>query len=116
MSAYELLGSKWAVVSIKSGAAGAVKDVKENLDFFDDFDNVIIAFDNDKAGKEASKKVARLFKPSKAKILTLPNGWKDPNDMLRNNKHKEFVESWWASKVYTPSGVINVSDLVCMYK
>jgi twinkle protein len=110
MSAYELLGSKWAVVSIKSGAAGAVKDVKENLDFFDDFDNVIIAFDNDKAGKEASKKVARLFKPSKAKILTLPNGWKDPNDMLRNNKHKEFVESWWASKVYTPSGVINVSE------
>ena len=110
MAAYELLGSKWAVVSIKSGAAGAVKDVKENLDFFDDFENVIIAFDNDKAGKEASKKVARLFKPSKAKIATLPNGWKDPNDMLRNNKHKEFVECWWAAKVYTPSGVINVSE------
>ena len=110
MSAYELLGSRWAVVSIKSGAAGAVKDIKESLEFFDDFENVIIAFDNDKAGKEAAQKVARLFKPSKAKILSLPNGWKDPNDMLRNNKHKEFVESWWASKVYTPSGVINVSE------
>ena len=110
MSAYELLGSKWAVVSIKSGAAGAVKDIKESLEFFDDFENIIIAFDNDKAGKEASQKVARLFKPSKARILSLPNGWKDPNDMLRNNKHKEFVEAWWASKVYTPSGVINVSE------
>ena len=110
MSAYELLGSRWAVVSIKSGASGAVKDIKESLEFFDDFENVIIAFDNDKAGKEASQKVARLFKPSKAKILSLPNGWKDPNDMLRNNKHKEFVEAWWASKVYTPSGVINVSE------
>ena len=110
MSAYELLGSRWAVVSIKSGAAGAVKDIKESLEFFDDFENVIIAFDNDKAGKEASQKVARLFKPSKARILSLPNGWKDPNDMLRNNKHKEFVEAWWASKVYTPSGVINVSE------
>jgi len=110
MAAYELLGSKWAVVSIKSGAGGAVKDIKESLEFFDDFENVIIAFDNDKAGKEASQKVARLFKPSKAKILSLPNGWKDPNDMLRSNRHKEFVESWWASKVYTPSGVINVSE------
>ena len=30
--------------------------------------------------------------------------------MLRSNKHKEFVEAWWASKVYTPSGVINVSE------
>jgi len=110
MAAYELLGSKWAVVSIKRGAQGAVKDVKESLEFFDEFENVIIAFDNDKAGKEAAIKVARLFKPSKAKILNLPNGWKDPNDMLRSNKHKEFVEAWWAAKVYTPSGVINISE------
>ena len=110
MSAYELLGSKWAVVSIKRGAQGAVRDIKESLEFFEEFENVIIAFDNDKAGKEASIKVARLFKPSKAKILTLPHGYKDPNDMLRSNRHKEFVEAWWASKVYTPSGVINVSE------
>tara|TARA_R100000541_G_scaffold8113_1_gene15713 strand:- start:4363 stop:6033 length:1671 start_codon:yes stop_codon:yes gene_type:complete len=110
MAAYELLGSKWAVVSIKRGAQGAVKDIKESLEFFEEFENVIIAFDNDKAGKEASVKVARLFKPGKARILTLPNGFKDPNDMLRSNKHKDFVESWWASKVYTPSGVINVSE------
>jgi len=105
-----LLGSKWAVVSIKRGAAGAVKDIKESLEYFDNFENVVIAFDNDKAGKEASTKVARLFKPGKAMILTLPNGWKDPNDMLRNNKHKEFVEAFWTAKVYTPSGVINVSE------
>jgi len=110
MAAYELLGSKWAVVSIKRGAQGAVKDIKESLEFFDDFENVIIAFDNDKAGKDASVKVARLFKPGKARILTLPNGWKDPNDMLRSNKHKDFVESWWSAKVYTPSGVINVTE------
>ena len=110
MAAYELLGSKWAVVSIKRGAQGAVRDVKESLEFFEEFENVIIAFDNDKAGQEAAIKVARLFKPGKARILTLPTGFKDPNDMLRNNKHKDFVECWWASKVYTPSGVINVSE------
>ena len=48
--------------------------VTVSLEFFDDFENVIVAFDNDKAGKEASVKVARLFKPGKARILTLPNG------------------------------------------
>ena len=32
MAAYELLGSKWAVVSIKNGASGAVADIKENLE------------------------------------------------------------------------------------
>ena len=110
MAAYELLGSKWAVVSIKRGAQGAVRDIKESLEFFDNFENVIVAFDNDKAGKDAAVKVARLFKPGKARILTLPNGLKDPNDMLRDNRHKDFVEAWWASKVYTPSGVINVTE------
>ena len=110
MAAYELLGSKWAVVSIKRGAQGAVTDIKESLEFFDNFENVIIAFDNDKAGKDAAVKVARLFKPSKAKILNFPNGWKDANDMLKSNKHKEFVEAWWAAKVYTPSGVINITE------
>jgi len=110
MATYELLGSKWAVVSIKRGSSGAVRDVKDSLEFLEGFDNVIIAFDNDKAGKEAARKVARLFKPSKAKILNLPNGYKDPNDMLRNNKHKEFVEAWWSAKTYTPSGVLNVSE------
>jgi twinkle protein len=110
MAAYELLGSKWAVVSIKRGAGNATKDIKESLEFFDDFENVIIAFDNDKAGKEASIKVARLFKPSKARIMTLPTGCKDPNDMLRQNKHKQFTEAWWAAKTYTPAGVINVSE------
>jgi len=110
MAAYELLGSKWAVVSIKRGAQGAVTDIKESLEFFDDFENVIIAFDNDKAGKDAAVKVARLFKPGKAKVLSFPNGWKDANDMLKSNKHKEFVEAWWSAKVYTPSGVINITE------
>ena len=51
-----------------------------------------------------------LFQPSKAKIMSLPNGYKDANDMLRQNKHKEFIEAWWSAKIYTPSGVINVSE------
>ena len=42
--------------------------------------------------------------------MSLPNGYKDANDMLRQNKHKEFIEAWWSAKIYTPSGVINVSE------
>ena len=110
MASYEFMGSKWASVSIKRGSSGAVKDVKESLEFLESFENVVISFDNDKQGIEAAKKVAMLFQPSKAKIMSLPNGYKDANDMLRQNKHKEFIEAWWSAKVYTPSGVINVSE------
>tara|TARA_R110000744_G_scaffold118090_1_gene220629 strand:- start:401 stop:868 length:468 start_codon:yes stop_codon:yes gene_type:complete len=33
MASYEMLGSKWPVVSIKNGAAAAVKDVKNSIEF-----------------------------------------------------------------------------------
>ena len=111
MAAYELLGSKWPVVSIKSGAAGAVKDVKHSIEFLEKFDSVVINFDNDAAGKSATKKVARLLTPGKAKILPLPEEFKDANEMLQKGNHHSYVAAWWNSKTYTPSGVVNARDL-----
>ncbi len=110
MAAYELLGSKWPVVSIKSGATGAVQDIKDNLEFIQSYQNVVIAFDADKAGQDAARKVARLLKPGTAKIMKLPEGCKDPNDMLRQRKHEQFSRCFWNAKTYTPSGVINITD------
>ena len=110
MAAYELLGSKWPVVSIKNGASGAVRDVKNSLEFLESFDNVIINFDNDKQGKEAAVKVARVLSPAKAKILSLTSDFNDANDMLRQRRNQAYVSLWWNAKTYTPSGVLNVSD------
>ena len=110
MAAYELLGSKWPVISIKTGTAGAERDVKNQLEFLEKFDNIIICFDSDKPGQTAAKKVARLLKPHKAKIMVMPDGFKDSNDMLRKNQHGSFVNAWWNAKTYTPSGVLNVSQ------
>jgi len=110
LSAYEMLGSKWPVVSIKTGAGGAVNDIRNSLEFIESFDNVVICFDRDKAGNKAAKKVARLLTPGKARVMRLPNGYKDANDMLMAGAKNSFNQSWWESKTYTPSGVINVSD------
>jgi len=110
MAAYELLGSKWPVVSIKSGAKGGVSDVKHSLEYLESFESVIINFDNDKHGKEAAQEVAKLLTPKKAKIMTLPVDYKDANDMLRQGRHAAYVSSFWEAKVYTPSGVLNLSD------
>ena len=110
MAAYELLGSKWPVVSVKSGAAGAARDVKNSLEFLEKFDCVVINFDNDKAGREGAKAVARLLTPSKAKILTMPDDFKDANEMLRAKRAQAYVDAWWGAKLYTPSGVLNISE------
>ena len=116
MAAYELLGSKWPVVSIKSGAKGGVSDVKHSLEYLESFESVIINFDNDKHGKEAAQEVAKLLTPKKAKIMTLPVDYKDANDMLRQGRHAAYVSAFWDAKVYTPSGVLNLSDQLGAYQ
>ena len=103
MAAYELMGSKWPVVSIKSGAQGGVADVKKSLEYLESFDSVVINFDNDKVGEEAAREIAKLLTPKKAKIMTLPVDYKDANDMLRQGRHAAYVSAFWESKVYTPS-------------
>ena len=109
MSAYELLGSKWPVVSLKNGAGAAVKNCKEQFDFLNMYDSVVLCFDNDKEGREAATKVAQLFEPNKCKIVTLD--MKDANEYLKTNQRQKFVDTWWAAKSYTPAGIINLSDL-----
>jgi len=116
MAAYELLGSKWPVVSIKSGAQGGARDVKNSLEFLESFDTVVLCFDSDKVGKEGAKAIAKLLTPNKAKLMTLPEGFKDPNDMLKEHKHSVFVNCFWDAKVYTPSGIMNLSSQLDEYK
>jgi twinkle protein len=108
LSAYQMLGSKWPVVSVKTGAAGAAKDVANNYDFLTSFDHVVICFDNDDAGNKAAKKVAEILSP-KAKIMPLQ--YKDANDYLLNKVHSKFVEDWWSAKTYTPEGIIAGSEM-----
>ena len=109
MAAYEIFDGKYAVVSLKRGASGAVKDIRESLEFVESFEQVVLCFDNDKQGKEAAKKVARVIKPGKVRIMHLPNGYKDANDMLKQGKFTEFTKSFWEAKQYTPSGIIELS-------
>lgn len=116
MAAYELMGSKWPVVSIRSGASGGVGDVKNSLEYLESFEAIIINFDNDKVGKEAAIAVAKLLTPKKAKIMTLPVDYKDANDMLRKGRHAEYVSSFWDAKLYTPSGVLNMSEQLEAYQ
>ena len=116
MAAYELLGSKWPVVSIRSGANGAERDVKASLEYLESFDTVIINFDEDKAGRESARRVASLLKPSKAKVMTLPEGYKDANEMLIKQEHRNYVQAFWAAKTYTPSGVLSVTENRDKYK
>jgi twinkle protein len=104
----EMFDNKWAVVSIRSGASGAVKDIKANLEWLETFENVVICFDNDKAGQEASRAVLGLFTPNKAKNVVLP--MKDAGEMLKERNVQGFTKEWWNAKPYRPDGIVSGLD------
>ena len=109
MSAYELMGSRWPSVSIKNGAASAVKNCKQSLEYLNKFDTIVLCFDNDKQGKDAAQEVAKLFEPNKCKIMDLE--LKDANEYLKMGQREKFTQTWWNSRTYTPAGIINLGDL-----
>jgi twinkle protein len=109
MSAYEMLGSKWPVVSIKNGAASAFENCQKSLDYLSKFDHVVLCFDNDKAGHEASEKCATLFEPNQCKVVKLE--LKDANEYLKTNQRQKFSDKWWDAKDFTPAGIRNLNEL-----
>ena len=114
LSAYQMFKTdkyETPVVSIKNGITSAVKDVKNSLDWLEQFDNVIVNFDNDEQGKEGALKVAELFSPGKCKIMHLPNDFKDASDCLSKNKIQTYVKAFWDAKVFAPDGIINANSL-----
>ena len=110
LSVAAMFDNKWDVVSLKDGAHNALKDIKSQLDFLEGYDNVVLCFDADVAGQEAVEAVRDLFSPNKCKVVTLPDGWNDANQMLMAGKVQDFIKSWWAAKVYRPDGIVAGTD------
>lgn len=104
LSAYELLGSQYPVVSVWNGAAGAEKNVKENFEYLNSFPEIVINFDNDEPGQEAAQKVAAMFAPDKVRILKLAKA-KDANEYLKRKAHKIYSKEWWAAPKFVMDGL-----------
>ena len=103
-SVYQLLGSKYPAVSVRS-ASSARKDCAAEFDYLNSFESIYLCFDNDEPGQRACADVAGLFNFNKVFHVQLTK-FKDANDYLVNNAEKEFVSAWWNSKKFLPEGII----------
>ena len=110
LAAYQMLGNKYPVVSIRNGAQSAVRDCKAQFDWLDSFDKVVICFDNDEHGKKAAEEVAELF-GSKASVFKGIDQYKDACDWLVGRAEKMWLDRWWAAEEYKPDGIVTVSDI-----
>jgi twinkle protein len=105
MSVYQMLGSKYPVVSVR-GASSAKKDCAKNRDWLNQFERIYLCFDNDQAGEKAAREVRELFDFNKVYIVKLTK-FKDANDYLTQGDPSEFVRVWHNSKRYMPEGIIS---------
>lgn len=97
-----------AVVSVPTGAEGAVKALKRHLEWCEGFETIIIMFDQDEVGQRNAIEAVALFSIGKGKIATLP--LKDPNEMLVKGRGSEIITAVFNAKVYRPDGVISGRD------
>ena len=109
MSIAEAQDCKWPVVSLPNGAASARKSLQKDLDWLLGFKHIILAFDNDEAGKIAKESVTDLFPPGRLKISSLSE--KDANDCLVKGKYQELVDIIWNAQEYRPDGIVWGKDI-----
>jgi twinkle protein len=111
LAVFQLTGSRFPVVSIRNGAQSALKDCRASYEYLDSFEKIVICFDNDEPGKEASKEVAELFGAKAHIFKPKKEGLKDACDYLAKGLNKEFVETWWDAEKYVPDGIVSGSSL-----
>lgn len=102
-----------AVVSLTRGASSAVKDIMSNRKFIDKYDEVILCFDQDDAGKKAAREVLKVF--PLFKVATFDE--KDASDMLVNGKSKQlYTAAVWDAEHTRQGQVVDVQDILvkCM--
>ena len=108
LAVYQTMGS-WPVISLPDGAGSAKKSLKRILDKLEQFDEVVLCFDNDDQGAKAVKEVLPLFTPGRVKIAQLP--LKDACDMLAAKRRDELWKCLLNARVYRPEGIVDHEDV-----
>ena len=97
-----------AVVSSTIGETSAAKQVQHQYEWFSSAKKIIVAMDNDEAGKRATEAIVEVLPKGRVHVMNLR--YKDPNEYLMNGKANEFISDFWAAKPYTPVGVKSASE------
>lgn len=109
VAAAQTLGS-WPVVSVPQGAGQARKYLEKDLEFLENYERVVLCFDQDEAGQKAIEECLDLFTPGKLAITKLPR--KDACEMLAAGEAAELSQALWDSAVYRPEGLVSGDDIL----
>lgn len=110
LSVAEVFQCKYPVVSIPLGVGSAKKACAAHYEYFDSFDEIILMFDMDDAGREATTEAAEVLPAGKVKVAVLP--MKDANECLVAGQGKAIIDAIWNAQPYMPDGVVDAMSLL----
>ena len=102
MSAYQMLGSKYPVVSLPSATPS--KKLLENCkDWLGSFKKIYLSLDADDKADKFATTLMHLF-PSR--VFKVPHDkFKDANEFLQAGCGEQYRKAWWSSGLYTPENI-----------
>jgi len=101
----------WPMVSLPSGAAAARKSIQRALQWLQGYEEIVLFFDNDDAGRKAAEDAAGVLPPGKTKIARLEE-YKDASDALQVNDTEAIRRAIWDAKPYRPDGIVDGKSLL----
>ena len=101
----------WPMVSLPSGSASARKSIQRAIPWLQGYEEIVLFFDNDEAGRKATEDAASVLPPGKTKIARLES-CKDASDALQNNDTEAIRRAIWDAKPYRPDGIIDGKTLL----
>jgi twinkle protein len=110
-SCYEAM-SGWPMVSLPSGAAAARKSIQRNLQWLQGYEEIVLFFDNDDAGRKAEKEACEVLPPGRTKVARIQGNYKDASDALSANDSHAVCKAIWDAKPYRPDGIVEGKSLL----
>ena len=111
-SCYECMPG-WPMVSLPHGAAGAKKDIQKQIPLFQGYQEIVLFFDSDTAGRQATDEACSVLPPGKVKVARL-EGYKDASEALQANDAEAVRKAIWEAKPYRPDGIIDGKSLLTL--
>jgi twinkle protein len=110
LSYAEVTNCKYPVVSLPNGAQSAKQVLTNCIKYLENFEEIILLFDDDEAGQKAVIECMPLLPTGRIKSAKI-NGYKDANEALVDGAIKPLINCVFDAKDYKPSAVVTVDDI-----
>ena len=110
MSTSQIQGHRWPTVSVPNGAQSAKKALINNYEYLEGFDEIVLLFDDDEAGRQAQLECAEVLPVGKVKLASMAP-YKDPNEALLSGEPKAVIQAIFQAREYRPDGIVTAADL-----